>query len=59
MREAMRFVDMLTARRSPALIRSIMTAIHNAYRLPHEQALAEETRLFCKVGRQHLLEGDS
>jgi enoyl-CoA hydratase/carnithine racemase len=58
-REAQRFVDVLTARRPSSLIRSVMAAIHNAYRLPHEQALAEETRLFCKVGRQHLLEGSA
>jgi hypothetical protein len=35
--------------RTPRLIRSVMTSIHNAARLPREEALREETRLFCEL----------
>lgn len=39
----------LTGRRTRAQIRSVMTAVHNAERLPRDAALAEETRLFVAL----------
>jgi enoyl-CoA hydratase len=48
------FLTALTARRSTQLIRAVMTAIHNSRRLPRREALLEETRLFCELGRASL-----
>jgi hypothetical protein len=45
------FLAALTARRSTQLIRTVMTAIGNSRRLPRREALLEETRLFCELGR--------
>ncbi len=42
----------LVDRRPRYVIRAIMTAIHNAHRLPLEEALREEGRLFLEVARE-------
>jgi enoyl-CoA hydratase len=47
--EALRFLDSLIAGHSPKLIRTVMHSIHNGRRLPMDEALAEETRLFCEL----------
>jgi enoyl-CoA hydratase len=49
--EAMRFLESLTASHPPKLIRAVMRSIHNGRRMPMEEALAEETRLFCELAR--------
>jgi enoyl-CoA hydratase len=49
--EALRFLDSLTAGHSPKLIRSVMRSIHNGRRMPMDEALTEETRLFCELAR--------
>jgi enoyl-CoA hydratase len=49
--EALRFLDSLTAGLPPQLIRSVMRSIHNGRRLPLEEALIEETRLFCELAQ--------
>ena len=51
------FLTNLVARRSPMIIHAIMTAIHNARRLPREEALREEGRLFLEVARATSLSG--
>jgi enoyl-CoA hydratase len=51
MEEAVRFLESLTRSHTPKLIRSVMRSIHNGRRLPMEEALAEETRLFCELAR--------
>ena len=45
------FLEGLTARRSPGLIRAVMASVHNGRRLPLREALRRETELFCKVIR--------
>ncbi len=47
------FLDGLTQRHSPELIRSVMRSIHNGKRLPTQQALAEETKLFCQLAKSN------
>ena len=49
--QAIAFLESLTEKRSPSLIRAVMTSIHNGRRLPLEQALRRETELFLKVAR--------
>ena len=49
--EAVRFLESLTERHSPNVIRAVMRSIHNGRRLPMEEALAEETRLFCELAQ--------
>lgn len=49
--EAGRFLDLMTAERPHALIRSIMRSIHNARTLPLADALRRETELFCEAAR--------
>jgi enoyl-CoA hydratase len=49
--EAMRFLESLTASHPPKLIRAVMRSIHNGRRMPMEEALAEETRLFCELAQ--------
>lgn len=46
------FLDMLTCRHSPKLIRSVMRSIDNGRRLSTQEALAEETKLFCDLARE-------
>lgn len=46
-----RFLDAMIARRSPELIRAILTSVHNTRRLGREEALREEGRLFLEVAR--------
>ena len=41
----------LVGRRSKGVVRAVMTALHNARRLPREDALREEGRLFLEVAR--------
>jgi enoyl-CoA hydratase len=47
-----RFLDELLARRSPCIIHAIMRAIHNARRMPRDEALREEGKLFLEIARQ-------
>ena len=49
--EAVNFLKGLVERRSIEAIRSVMTAINNGRTLSREKALAEETRLFCRLAR--------
>jgi enoyl-CoA hydratase/carnithine racemase len=44
---AMKLLKKMTDHRQIDVIRSIMTSLQNSRRLPFEEALAEETRLFC------------
>ena len=46
---AVSFLENLTGRRSVHCVRSIMTSIANAARLPRDRALAEESRLFWEL----------
>jgi enoyl-CoA hydratase len=46
------FARALTANRTRAQIRNVMTAAHNAVRLDRERALAEETRLFLELAAE-------
>lgn len=43
----------MTNGRSSEVISSVMKAIHNSYTLPREEALKEETRMFCLLA-QHM-----
>lgn len=45
------FLQRLTERHTPKLIRSVMQSIHNGNQLPTKKALAEESRLFCELVR--------
>jgi enoyl-CoA hydratase/carnithine racemase len=47
--QAMARLDSMTADRPPHLIHAVMTSINNQSRMPLEEALLEETRLFCAV----------
>jgi enoyl-CoA hydratase/carnithine racemase len=47
--EGERYLAALTEGRAPALIRAIMTAIHNAGHLDRQEALRRETDLFCQA----------
>jgi enoyl-CoA hydratase len=49
--EAIRFLEALTANHPPKLIRAVMRSIHNGRRMSMEEALAEETRLFCELAQ--------
>ncbi|MCJ7601697.1 MAG: enoyl-CoA hydratase/isomerase family protein [Desulfobulbaceae bacterium] len=49
--EAVRYLESLTSRHPPKLIRAVMQSIHNGRRMPIEEALAEETRLFCELAQ--------
>lgn len=49
--QAVGFLEELTERRSPVLIRAVMESIHNGRRLPRDDALRRETELFCRVLR--------
>ena len=46
------FLEGLTRRHSPKLIRSVMRSIHNGRRLPTGEALALETKLFCELVKE-------
>jgi enoyl-CoA hydratase/carnithine racemase len=46
---AIRLMKKMTDHRLLEVIQSIMTSLNNARKLPYEQALNEETRLFCKL----------
>jgi enoyl-CoA hydratase len=50
-KEAVRYLEFLTASHPPKLIRSVMRSIHNSRRMPAKEALAEETRLFCELAQ--------
>ncbi len=50
------FLQGLTERHTPKLIRSVMQSIHNGSQLPTEKALAEESRLFCELVRESRLQ---
>jgi enoyl-CoA hydratase len=49
--EAQTFCSQLTDGRPQALVRSIMTSIHNARTLPLKEALRRETELFCACAK--------
>lgn len=49
--EAKKFLRTLTENRSPQLIRAIMKAINNSSRLPIDEALKTETKLFIEVAK--------
>lgn len=49
--EARKFCRQLTEGRPQALVRSIMTSIHNARTLPLDEALRRETELFCACAK--------
>lgn len=42
----------LVGEKSPALVHTLMEALHNARRLPREEALRRETALFCELLRR-------
>jgi enoyl-CoA hydratase len=50
--DAIAFAESLVHDRPGHLIRSVMTSIHNACRMTRENALREETRLFCELARK-------
>jgi len=45
------YLDNLTCRHTPKLIRSVMQSINNGKYLPMREALSEETQLFCQLAR--------
>ena len=47
--QAMAHLGALTAGRPPHVIRAVMTSINNQGRMPLEEALLAETRLFCEL----------
>ena len=57
-RQATEFLRALTAGRSAALVRTVMTSIRNAARMPLGEALAEETSLFCQAARRLIAAGE-
>jgi enoyl-CoA hydratase/carnithine racemase len=50
--EGRAFLTELVERRPTYIIRAVMEAIHNARRLPPDEALREEGRLFLRVARE-------
>lgn len=50
--ELINFLDRLTCRHSPKLIRSVIRSINNGRRLPIKEALKEESRLFCELAKE-------
>ena len=51
--ELIQFLNSLTSEHSPKLIRSVMRSIHNGRRLPTQEALTEETKLFCELAKMN------
>lgn len=49
---AFEYLETLTKNHSPELIRTVMQSIHNSSRMSTEEALQEESRLFCKLARR-------
>lgn len=49
--KAREYLNILTEKRSPHLIRAVMQAIHNSGRMSMEEALQSETALFLRVAR--------
>jgi hypothetical protein len=47
--QAMAYLGALTAGRPPHVIRAVMASINNLGRMPLEEALLAETRLFCEL----------
>jgi len=45
------YLDNLTHRHTPGLIRSVMQSINNGKYLPIHKALSEETQLFCQLAK--------
>ena len=56
--QAADYLRALTAGRSAALVRTVMTSIRNAARMPLGEALAEETTLFCQAARRLIDAGE-
>lgn len=57
-REAGALAESLTGRRAAELVHAAMTSVHNASRMPREDALRRETELFCGLARQQADAGD-
>jgi enoyl-CoA hydratase/carnithine racemase len=53
---ALKYLENLTHDRDVEIIRSVMKSIHNSRIMPFEEALREETKLFCKLARKNLEE---
>ena len=53
---ALKYLEDLTRDRDAEIIRSVMKSIHNSRTIPFEEALREETKLFCKLARRNLEE---
>ncbi len=51
--EAVSYLRTLTDKRPKHVISSVMRSLHNAVSLPIEDALLEETRLFCELSRRN------
>lgn len=51
---ALNFLHRLTDDRDPGVIRSVMASIRNGLHMPFEEALAEETKLFCALAVKNL-----
>jgi enoyl-CoA hydratase len=49
---AFRMLKKMTADRSLKVIRSVMKALHNAEKLSFEEAMKEETRMFCELAKE-------
>lgn len=47
------FLDRLTSRHPPELIRSVMRSINNGRQMPRQKALEEETKIFCQLARSN------
>ena len=46
---ALQYINNLVGSKPRTVITSIMQAIHNAKKLPLQEALKEETRMFCEL----------
>lgn len=48
---AIQYLQMLTENHSPELIRAVMQSIHNSSQMSEPEALAAESKLFCKLAQ--------
>ncbi len=53
------FLESLVGRRSPQVVRAVLTSIHNARRLPRDEALRAEGELFLEVARAKSHDGSA
>ena len=49
---SMALMKKMVDERAPDLVRSIMRALRNAATLPPDEAMREETRIFCDLARK-------